>query len=129
GMMDRRSETIQQALRREATRLTGAGFETASLDAEVLLRHLLGLDRTQIFLRYPEPIAPQTREDFARLIGRRLSGEPVAYLTGIREFMGLPFHVGPGVLIPRPDTEPLVEWALAWLANRPQATIVDIGTG
>jgi release factor glutamine methyltransferase len=120
---------IQQTLRDAASRLAAAGIDTARLDAEVLLRHVLRLDRTQLFLRYPEPMPAEAIEPFAVLVERRLAGEPVAYLTGAREFMGLPFRVGPGVLVPRPDTEPLVEWALDWLRNRPAATVVDIGTG
>jgi release factor glutamine methyltransferase len=95
----------------------------------VLLRHVLALDRTQLFLRYPDPLLAVDRTAFEQLIARRLEGAPVAYLTGTREFMGLPFHVAPGVLIPRPDTEPLVEWALEWLGNRRNARIADIGTG
>jgi release factor glutamine methyltransferase len=95
----------------------------------VLLRHVLRLDRTQLFLRYPEPMPAGAMEPFAALVERRLAGDPVAYLTGTREFMGLPFRVGPGALIPRPDTEPLVEWALDWLRDHPTATIVDICTG
>ncbi|MCC6313188.1 MAG: peptide chain release factor N(5)-glutamine methyltransferase, partial [Thermomicrobiales bacterium] len=66
---------------------------------------------------------------FAALIARRASGEPVAYLIGEREFMALPFRVGPGALVPRPETELLVEWALGWLAHRPRAVVLDIGTG
>ena len=123
------STTIQQALRVAASRLAMAGIETARLDAEVLLRHVLGLDRTQLFLRYPEPMPAEAMPEYAALVDRRLGGEPVAYLTGTREFMGLPFRVAPGVLIPRSDTEPLVEWALTWLADHPSATVADIGTG
>lgn len=123
------ASTIQQTLRAAASRLAGAGIDTARLDAEVLLRHVLCLDRTQLFLRYPEPMPAGTREPFATLVERRLAGEPVAYLTGTREFMGLPFRIGPAVLIPRPDTEPLVEWALEWVRQRLSATVGDIGTG
>lgn len=121
--------TIRQTIRQAATRLAKAEIDTAMLDAEVLMRHVLDVDRTHLFLRYPDPIADTDRDAFERLIVRRLDGAPVAYLTSTREFMGLPFHVAPGVLIPRPDTEPLVEWALDWLADRPDASIVDIGTG
>jgi release factor glutamine methyltransferase len=95
----------------------------------VLLRHVLGLDRTQLFVRFRESLSAEDRTTYERLVERRLAGEPVAYLTGEREFMGLAFSVGPGVLIPRPETEVLVEWALGWLRDREAATIVDVGTG
>ena len=122
--------SIQQTLQHAASRLADAGVDTARLDAEVLLRHVLGIDRTRLFLHYPEPMPQDTSTTFEALVRQRLNGTPVAYLTGMREFMALPFQVGPGTLIPRPDTEPLVEWALEWLAGRSSsARIVDIGTG
>ncbi|HEV2074230.1 MAG TPA: peptide chain release factor N(5)-glutamine methyltransferase [Thermomicrobiales bacterium] len=121
--------TIQETLHRATSRLAAGGIETARLDAEVLLRHVLGVDRTQLFLRYPDALPEDTDAAFEALVRRRLDGTPVAYLTGTREFMALPFQVGPGVLIPRPDTEPLVEWALGWLMDRPTARVADIGTG
>jgi release factor glutamine methyltransferase len=93
------------------------------------MRHALDIDRTQLFLRYPEPMPDGAAHAFTALVERRLAGEPVAYLTGVREFMALPFRVAPGVLIPRPDTEPLVEWALEWLRERPASLVADIGTG
>lgn len=121
--------TIQQTLQQAARRLAGAGIDTAHLDAQVLLRHVLSVDRTRLFLRYPGPMPKHAVSTFADLIQRRIDGAPVAYLTGTREFMALPFRVAPGVLIPRPDTEPLVEWALEWLRDHPTARVVDIGTG
>jgi release factor glutamine methyltransferase len=121
--------TIQQELRDASSRFEQAGIDTARLDAEVLLRHVLDIDRTQLFLRSPEPMPEAAAGTYATLVDRRLAGEPVAYLTGIREFMALPFRVAPGVLIPRPDTEPLVEWALDWLRARPDSRVADIGTG
>ena len=125
--------TIGDELRRATARLTDAGRETPRLDAEVLLRHALGLDRTGLFLRLPEPLPADARTRYEALVARRLAGEPVAYLTGEREFMGLPFAVGPAVLIPRPETEILVEWAIDQLRERPtegrRATVLDVGTG
>jgi release factor glutamine methyltransferase len=121
--------TIHDALVRAARRLEQAGVDTPRLDAEVLLRHVLGVDRTRLFMMYPEPIPEDAAHSFDDLLERREGGEPVAYLTGMREFMALSFITEPGVLIPRPDTEPLVEWALAWLDHRPDAVVVDIGTG
>lgn len=121
--------TIANALRAAHDRLAAAGVETPRLDAEVLLRHVLGLDRAALFARLRDRLTPADASAFTELVARRRTGEPVAYLTGEREFMGLPFIVRPGVLIPRPETELLVEWALAWLANRASATILDVGTG
>jgi release factor glutamine methyltransferase len=121
--------TIAQALRWASQRLATGGSSTPRLDAEVLLRSVLGLDRTALFLRLNEPVAPEDLARFVALVERRLAGEPIAYITGEREFMGLPFAVGPGVLVPRPETELLVEWALQWLTCRAGATVIDVGTG
>ncbi|MGH2531061.1 MAG: peptide chain release factor N(5)-glutamine methyltransferase [Thermomicrobiales bacterium] len=120
---------VAEALAEAAGRLSGAGIETARLDAEVLLRHVLGIDRTGLFLRMREPLGEAALAAFDALIERRLTRMPVAYLTGTREFMGLSFAVGPGVLVPRLETESLVEWAARWLTERPEATVVDVGTG
>jgi release factor glutamine methyltransferase len=102
-------------------RLAAAGVDTPRLDAEVLLAHALGVDRTELYLRRPEPPA-----GFERLIRRRIRREPVAYLTGIRAFRRLELYVDPRVLIPRPETEHLVEAALSLPAG---ASVVDVGTG
>jgi release factor glutamine methyltransferase len=123
------STTIADAIQGAAERFARAGVPTPRLDAEVLLRRVLGLDRTQLFVRLRESLSAEDRTTYDRLVERRLAGEPIAYLTGGREFMGLEFAVGPGVLVPRPETEVLVEWALGWLRDRAAATIVDVGTG
>lgn len=115
---------------RSATgRLASGGIATPRLDAEIMLRHTLGIDRTQFFLRLPEPVTTDTVAVFNALIARRLAGEPVAYITGTREFMGLSFIVTPDVLIPRPETELLVEWALSTIGADDRVKVVDIGTG
>lgn len=80
-------------------------------------------------MRYHDDLAATDAAAFDALVARRAGGEPVAYLTGQREFMALPFAVTADVLIPRPETELLVEWALDWLRTRPRATVVDVGTG
>lgn len=110
-------------------RLAEAGIDTPRLDAEVLLRHVLDVDRTRLFVMLPDAMPDEVLAPYEALVARRVAGEPVAYLVGTREFMGLAFRTTPDVLIPRPDTEPLVEWALSWLAERPSARVVDIGTG
>ena len=123
--------TLSDALRRGRKRLASAGSATPGLDAEVLLRHVLGIDRTELFVRLPEPMAAKALATYDRLVEERAGDIPVAYLTGEREFMGLAFEVGPGVLVPRPETELLVAWAVTWLAkrNRDRVTVVDVGTG
>lgn len=123
------TRSIAAAIAAGAERLRAAGFDTPRLDAEVLLRHVLGIDRTQLFTRLRDNLESANLTSCEALIERRLAGTPVAYLTGCREFMGMPFQVGPGVLVPRPETELLVERALEWLQDRPASTVLDIGTG
>jgi len=105
------------------------GLENPKLDAQVLLSHVLGLERVMLYAYFDRPVSEPERERFRELVKRRARGEPVAYLVGEREFWSLPFSVSPAVLIPRPDTERLVEIALelarAWTAPR----ILDVGTG
>ena len=91
--------------------------------AEVLLAHVLGLSRLDLYLRYDQPLAPEELARFKVLMVRRRQGEPVAYLTGHREFWSLDFQVAPGVLIPRPETEILVSAALEAARNK------MVGTG
>ena len=132
---DRAAETLSDALRRGRRRLAAAASATPGLDAEVLLRHVLGIDRTTLFIRLPEPLAAEERAAYDDLLEERARDVPVAYLTGEREFMGLPFQVSPGVLIPRPETELLVTWAVSCLGRRERerererVMVVDIGTG
>jgi release factor glutamine methyltransferase len=123
------THTIAEALRFGKQRLAKTRSETQGLDAEVLLRHVLGLDRTALFARLPEAMDSVTLAAYRRLLDERAAGIPVAYLIGEREFMGITFEVSPDVLVPRPETEILVEWALRWLRDRTAATVVDVGTG
>jgi len=123
------TSTAADLIRDAAGRLSTVAIETARLDAEVLLRHVLGTDRTHFFMRLQEPITIEEESRFRTLVERRAAGEPVAYLTGVREFMGVDLTVGPGVLIPRPETELIVEWAMSWLAGKSHASVVDVGTG
>ena len=89
-----------------------------SLEARILLAHVLGWRRTELITRSDEPLDAAPVERFRALEARRVAGEPVAQLIGSREFFGLDFEVTPDVLIPRPETELLVETALAALAGR-----------
>lgn len=102
------------------------GAEPA-LDSEVLLSHVTGLDRAGLYRDAECDLPAQQEERFWELVGRRLLGEPVAYLTGRKEFMSLDFKVRPCVLIPRPETELLVETALGLLS--PSPLVIDVGTG
>lgn len=115
--------TVAQALREAAERLAGTS-DTARLDAELLMAHALGVTRSDLLLRHQRDATPPA---FTALVERRLAHEPVAYITGHQEFFGLPFHVTSDVLIPRGDSEVLVEAALA---ARPDARrVLDCGTG
>jgi len=126
---DQSELTVSRALRTARTRLAEAGLETPALDAEVLLRHILGWDRTQILSRPETAVSGSDAARFEELLRQRLGGTPVAYLTGERELMGLPFLVNPSVLVPRPETEILVEWAADWLRPGGRSRVVDVGTG
>ncbi|MDR5737413.1 MULTISPECIES: peptide chain release factor N(5)-glutamine methyltransferase [unclassified Caballeronia] len=112
---------------------TVAQLERASslpaLETRVLLTHVLGWRRTELITRDDEPLDPQAVQRFEALAQRRLNGEPIAQLTGKREFFGLEFEVSPDVLIPRPETELLVETALDAIAGTPNARVLDLGTG
>jgi release factor glutamine methyltransferase len=121
--------SIGELLRHGRRRLAPAKTETPALDAEVLLRHVLGVDRTALLSRLADPAPADARARYESLLEQRLGGIPVAYLIGYKEFMGIQLTVSPAVLIPRPETEILVEWALEWLRDRQSATVVDVGTG
>jgi release factor glutamine methyltransferase len=99
------------------------------LDAQLLLAHLLQRPRAWLLAHDDEELAPQQAVTLAALLARRASGEPLAYVLGQAEFRGLVLQVTPAVLIPRPETEVLVEWALACLPPDAAAEVVDLGTG
>jgi release factor glutamine methyltransferase len=106
-----------------------ADAREARLEAEVLLQHALGVDRAVLYSGLTPPRAMDSVALFQSFVARRMTGEPVAYITGTREFYGLAFRVGPGVLIPRPETELLVERALATVSHLDRPTIADVGCG
>lgn len=112
-------------------RLQSAGIRAADarLDAEVLARHALGWDRAALIARGREAEPEGFGDAFDELIARRAAREPVAQIRGTREFWGLDFEVSRDVLTPRPETEMLVEEALAFAAERPCRRVVDVGTG
>lgn len=106
-------------------------LETARLDAEILLSHVLKLDRLQIYLKYEQPLSESEISQCREVVRRRSQGEPVAYITGEKGFYGAEFVVGPGVLIPRPETELVVEKALEYIKQKKIANprILDLGAG
>lgn len=117
--------TVAHALRDGAASLVPVS-DTARLDAELLMARALGITREQVLLTHLDKAAPPA---FAPLLARRLAGEPVAYITGRRAFWTIELEVGPGVLIPRPDSETLIEAALERFGSAGPARILDLGTG
>jgi release factor glutamine methyltransferase len=107
--------------------LEGSGL--VPLDAQVLLAHVLGRDRTWLAAHATDVVPRAEAETFFALAKRRREGEPIAHLTGVREFWGLPLAVSPAVLIPRPETEAVVELALARLPLDRGLAVLDLGTG
>jgi release factor glutamine methyltransferase len=107
----------------------GLAPANAAIDAEVLARHALDWDRARLLARGREPSPPGFDERFRAFIARRAAREPVALITGHREFWGLEFAVTPDVLIPRPETELVVEAVCEFGASRTIRRIVDVGTG
>ena len=132
---------IRAALQRGIAELRAANISAYTLAAEILLIHALGRERSWIYAHPEEPLAADQQKTFFSLIARRVAGEPVQHLTGHQEFWGLDFAVNPDVLIPRPETEHVIEVTLDRLAlrevreGRPRTTdgdglfIADVGTG
>jgi len=120
---------LKQALRRARDVLARNNIADAPLEGELLLRHALNIDRVQLYIDLVKELTPRQEETFRHLLERRLRGEPAAYITGRREFYGLDFNVNPAVLIPRPESELLVEKTLSIAKNHPLSIIADIGTG
>jgi len=121
--------TLKQALSRAREILVANSIEDAPLECELLLRHVLKISRVQLYLGLDQELSPEQEETFWRLIKRRLSHEPTAYIVGHREFYGLDFYVDSSVLIPRPETELLVEKAITLGQKHTVFTIADVGTG
>lgn len=112
-----------------ATQALAGSSASPRLDAEVLLAHVLNQTRSYLFTWPEQVLSDSQTETFHRLIAHRLQGRPVAYITGIREFWSLSLKVSPDVLIPRPDTELLVETALKLFPHDQALQIADLGTG
>jgi release factor glutamine methyltransferase len=116
-----------------ARKFREAGLDTPDLDARLLVGHVLGLDHSDLVRESERPLGPRALAGIDALAARRLAGEPVARIVGVKEFWGLPFAIAPAVLVPRPETETVVETALGRLdaagARERSLRIVDLGTG
>jgi release factor glutamine methyltransferase len=131
--------TVEVLLRDAVDRLRVAGSETPRLDAEVLLANVLGIDRTGVIAHSEAPVGDGAAERYEAAVARRVAGEPVAYIREVKEFMALAFVADARALIPRPETERLVEVAELEIARRllaaprpagaPRIRVVDVGTG
>ena len=123
----RRKDTIRQALTRAAQTLTGS--DAPALDARVLLAFVLQAEPAHLFAHGDETLTDDSRRQYSTLVTRRAEGEPIAYITGRRGFYDLELAVNPSVLIPRPETELLLEEALRLMADQSDCIVADIGTG
>lgn len=124
--------TVLKALQWTADYFNRHGLESFRIDAEILLAHALNCQRLDLYLRHDQPLNEDERSRFRPLIQRRIRNEPVAYIVGFKEFWSLRFQVSPAVLIPRPDTECLVEIALKNLLPRESsrgADVLELGVG
>lgn len=119
--------TVLKVLQWTAEYFAERGIDRGRLDAELLLGEALGLDRVGLYLNHDRPLTADELAAFREKVGRRARREPLQYILKKAEFWSLPFKVGPGVLVPRPDTETLVEEALK--RAEPSWTILDVGTG
>lgn len=121
--MTKQALTVAQAL------LQARASGVDRLDAHLLLGHLLGRERAWLLAHDDHPLGGQEEEAWQGQLARRAAGEPLAYLVGEKEFHGLRLAVTPAVLVPRPDTETLVDWALELLPMGQARTVLDLGTG
>jgi len=127
------NERAKDLLSRAVERLVRVRDNTAQLDAEVLLMYLLGYTRAQLYARLDDSLSEAAAQEYLQLVERRAQGEPIAYITSHREFMALDFYVDQRVLIPRPETELLVEYTVKKMLEKgwtsEEHPIVDVGTG
>lgn len=133
SVQTRRYRTVGEVLSWTEDRFRSLGIPTARLDAELLLASALRTGRLELYMAYAKPLEPEERLRYRELVKRRCRREPVAYLLGEREFYSLSFKVSPAVLIPRPETEHVVEAALEGLRETASASsaprVLDLGTG
>ncbi len=129
--MTERTWTVLDLLQWTTDHFASKGIDSARLDAEVLLAHALGMERLRLYLEFEKPVLAEERARFRELVkGRAEARVPVAQLVGGREFWSLPLRVTPDVLVPRPETETLVEEALRLLPDEEgEYDVLDLGTG
>lgn len=118
-----------QLWRAARDRLVVADIENAALDARLLLQFALGIDQTRLIASESDPVSDADIAAYEALIARRLAREPVARIVGRQEFYGLDFGLNAATLVPRPETEMLVDFGIALLANKGEVRILDLGTG
>ena len=121
--------TISELEKLGSQKLRNSDKENSDFDARCLLEFVLNLNPTQYLLNRSEEVDSVCAEKFLSLVERRSNGEPLQYILGKWEFMGLPFYVGEGVLIPRPETEMLVEFALDFLKDKKNPVVIDLCSG
>ena len=121
--------TLVEVLKRTETFLKGRGCEQARLDAELLMGQVLGLERVALYMNFDRPMSEAELAALREPVARRGKREPMAYILGEREFWSLTFKTAPGVLVPRPDTETLVEAALQLVPAEGRCFVADVGTG
>lgn len=121
--------TIGAILNWTASYLADKGARAPRLDAEILLSHSLKVDRLYLYLNLDRPLGPDERSQFRDLVRRRAAREPVALITGKKEFWSISFRITPGVLIPRPETEILVGAVLEEIKDNPAPRLLEIGAG
>jgi len=122
-------DSIKNVLYRARETLKNFGDETYDIDAKVLLKHTLSCNDMYLIIHQNDELTSEKRHEFLTYVERRKSGEPVAYITGEKEFMGFKFKVSEDVLIPRPDTETLVNEVLRCTNDRKEVRILDLCTG
>lgn len=121
--------TVLDVIKWTTGRFTARGIASPRLDAELLAAHAFGMERVQLYTHFDRPLSADELASLRELVRRRQAGEPVAYLTGKKEFWSLDLRVDGRVLVPRPDTETLVEVALSLLPKGQACRVADIGTG
>lgn len=121
--------TVRSLLTWTAKHFAAKGIEDGAKEARILLGHVLGCRPIEVLARYDDQPSDAERQRFRDLIKRRVDGCPVAYLVGSKDFFLLPFEVTPAVLIPRPDTETLVQAGLDFLKGKDRPAVLDLGTG
>ncbi len=127
--MDSQTWTIGEVLEWTTRDFASRGIESPRLDAELIVAEALGVDRVGLYLDLHRPLLKEERSAIRPLVARRREREPVAYIVGRRDFYGRRFHVTPDVLIPRPDTEALVDHALPCIPADADCRVLDVGTG